>query len=155
MAATDSTPTPATSGHVEANGVHYYYEVHGEGEPLLLLHGGLGSIDMFGPLLPMLAEHRQVIGVDLHGHGRTALGDRPINLIDMGDDMAAILKHLGYRAGRRARLLPRRRRRLSGSRCSTRRWSAAWCWSRPASPRTASIPRCCRCRRRSAPAWPR
>ena len=95
MAATDSTPTPATSGHVEANGVRYYYEVHGEGEPLLLLHGGLGSIDMFGPLLPMLAQHRRVIAVDLHGHGRTALGGRPINLIDMGDDMATILAALG------------------------------------------------------------
>ena len=78
------------------NGVNYYYEVHGEGEPLLLLHGGLGSIDMFGPVLPILAENRQVIGVDLHGHGRTELGDRPINLIDIGDDLAAILKELGY-----------------------------------------------------------
>jgi pimeloyl-ACP methyl ester carboxylesterase len=84
------------TGHVEVNGVNYYYEIQGEGEPLLLLHGGLGSIDMFGPVLPILAEKRQVIGVDLHGHGRTTLGDRPINLIDIGDDMAAILKHLGY-----------------------------------------------------------
>ena len=85
------------AGHVEVNGVNYYYEVHGQGEPLLLLHGGLGSIDMFGPVLPILAEKRQVIGVDLHGHGRTTLGDRPISLIDMGDDMAAVLRHLGYR----------------------------------------------------------
>jgi pimeloyl-ACP methyl ester carboxylesterase len=83
-------------GHVEANGIRYYYEIHGQGEPLLLLHGGLGSIDMFGPVLPMLAESRQVIGVDLHGHGRTELGDRPISLIDMGDDMAVILDALGY-----------------------------------------------------------
>lgn len=84
------------NGYVEANGVSYYYEIHGEGEPLLLLHGGLGSIDMFGPVLPILAEGRQVIGVDLHGHGRTALGDRPIGLVDMGDDMAAIVKELGH-----------------------------------------------------------
>jgi pimeloyl-ACP methyl ester carboxylesterase len=88
--------TPVKSGHVSANGLDYYYEVHGQGEPLLLLHGGLGSIDMFGPLLPALAEKRQVIGVDLHGHGRTALGDREISLIDMGDDMALILKELGH-----------------------------------------------------------
>jgi pimeloyl-ACP methyl ester carboxylesterase len=60
------------------------------------LHGGLGQIEMFGPILPVLAEKRCVIGVDLHGHGRTALGDRPINLVDMGDDMAVILKELGY-----------------------------------------------------------
>src|SRR5688500_17320686 len=90
-------PRPAKSGHVNANGVSYYYELHGEGEPLLLLHGGLGSIDMFGPVLPRLAESRQVIGVDLHGHGRTALGDRPISLIDMGDDMAVVLEALGHR----------------------------------------------------------
>ena len=89
-------PTPARSGHIEANGVTYYYEIHGEGEPLLLLHGGLGSIEMFGPVLPMLVENRQVIGVDLHGHGRTPLGDRDISLIDMGDDMAVLLQALDY-----------------------------------------------------------
>src|SRR6267142_981808 len=87
---------PVTTGYVKANGLNYYYEVHGQGEPLLLLHGGLGSIDMFGPLLPMLAENRQVIAVDLQGHGRTTLGNRPISLIDMGDDMAAILKQVGF-----------------------------------------------------------
>ncbi len=90
-------PAPAKSGHIEANGVAYYYEVHGKGEPLLLLHGGLGSIEMFGPVLPMLVESRQVIAVDLHGHGRTALGSREISLVDMGDDMAAVLKKLGYK----------------------------------------------------------
>jgi pimeloyl-ACP methyl ester carboxylesterase len=89
-------PSAAKSGHFEVKGVNYYYELHGKGEPLLLLHGGLGSIDMFGPNLPILAEHRLVIAVDLQGHGRTTLGDRPISLIDMGDDMAAILENLGY-----------------------------------------------------------
>jgi pimeloyl-ACP methyl ester carboxylesterase len=93
---TPTRPAPARSGYVQANGVSYYYEVHGQREPLLLLHGGLGSIDMFGPVLPLLAQGRQVIGVDLHGHGRTALGDRPISLIDMGDDMATVLRALGH-----------------------------------------------------------
>lgn len=88
--------TEVRSGYAEVNGLNYYYEIHGEGEPLLLLHGGLGQIEMFGPVLPALARSRQVIGIDLQGHGRTALGDRPISLIDMGDDMAAILKQLGY-----------------------------------------------------------
>src|SRR5688572_13679550 len=85
-----------TSGRIEANGVNYYYETHGEGEPLLLLHGGLGSIDMFVPMLPKLTEHRQVIAVDLHGHGRTPLGDRQVDTVDMGDDMAVLLEQLGY-----------------------------------------------------------
>jgi len=87
----------AQSGYVETNGVNYYYEVHGKGEPLLLLHGGLGNIDMFGPVLPALAAGRQVIAVDLHGHGRTGLGTRSINLIEQGADMAAIVKKLGHR----------------------------------------------------------
>jgi pimeloyl-ACP methyl ester carboxylesterase len=94
------------NGHIEANGINYYYEIHGEirprtksGEsqlPLLLLHGGLGSIDMFGPVLPALAKTRKVIAVDLQGHGRTALGDRPFRLESIGDDMAVIVKKLGH-----------------------------------------------------------
>lgn len=95
-AMTAAKPTPAKSGHVAANGLNYYYEIHGSGAPLLLLHGGLGSIDMFGPVLPRLAARRQVIGVDLHGHGRTALGTRKIDLIDIGNDLAIVLQKLGY-----------------------------------------------------------
>jgi pimeloyl-ACP methyl ester carboxylesterase len=83
-------------GYVDVGDINYYYEVHGDGEPLLLLHGGLGSIDMFGPLLPMLAQGREVIGLDLQGHGRTTLGSRPISLIAMGDDLAVILQELGH-----------------------------------------------------------
>jgi len=89
--------SPARTGRVDVRGVSYYYEIHGQGEPLLLLHGGLGSIDMFGPVLGELAKTRQVIGVDLHGHGRTTLGDRKISIPDMGDDLATVLEHLGYR----------------------------------------------------------
>lgn len=89
-------PVPVISGHIPVHGLSYYYEIHGQGEPLLLLHGGLGSIDMFAPVLPTLVEGRQVIAVDLHGHGRTSLGDRPILLPDIGDDLAALLKELGY-----------------------------------------------------------
>jgi pimeloyl-ACP methyl ester carboxylesterase len=95
-AVTAAGSAPVRKGHVAANGVNYYYEVRGQGEPLLLLHGGLGSIEMFGPVLTRLAAARQVIGVDLHGHGRTRLGDRKISIIDQGDDMATIVGQLGY-----------------------------------------------------------
>lgn len=92
-----NTSTPNKKGYVAANGVNYYYEIHGQGEPMLLLHGGLGSIDMFGPILPTFAKERQVIAVDLHGHGRTALGERKIDLVDIGNDLAVVVRQLGYR----------------------------------------------------------
>ncbi|MEX1137780.1 MAG: alpha/beta hydrolase [Bacteroidota bacterium] len=84
------------SGYVTSNGVKYYYQVHGKGEPLLLLHGGLGHFEMFKPVLPALVANRQVIGVDLQGHGRSSLGLRPVDLKEIGDDVAVILRQLGY-----------------------------------------------------------
>jgi pimeloyl-ACP methyl ester carboxylesterase len=83
-----------TTGYARVNGINYYYEISGKGEPLLLLHEGLGSTDMFKPILPALTGHRRVIAVDLQGHGRTELGSRKISLPDLGNDMAAILEHL-------------------------------------------------------------
>jgi pimeloyl-ACP methyl ester carboxylesterase len=80
--------------YAKINGLHLYYEIHGEGEPLILLHGGLGSTDMFAEILPMLAEGRQVIAVDLQAHGRTADIDRPLSFEVMADDVAALIKHL-------------------------------------------------------------
>jgi pimeloyl-ACP methyl ester carboxylesterase len=95
-AAQPATPKPTKSGYASVNGVNYYYAVYGSGEPLVLFHGGLGQIEMFGPNLAKFAQTRQVIGVDLLGHGRTALGDREFSLVDMGNDMAGVLKKLGY-----------------------------------------------------------
>lgn len=87
---------PLKKGHVEAGGALYGYEIHGQGAPLLLLHGGFGTLDMFGPQLERLAERRQVIAVDLYGHGRTALTDRPIDPIAIADDMASVVRGLGF-----------------------------------------------------------
>ncbi|MGH8078929.1 MAG: alpha/beta fold hydrolase, partial [Lysobacter sp.] len=92
----DTLAAVARHGIVPVNGVDYYYELHGQGEPLLLLHGGLGSGAMFGPNIEALAKHRTVILVDLQGHGRTALGQRPFSVDAIGDDMAALVQRLGY-----------------------------------------------------------
>jgi pimeloyl-ACP methyl ester carboxylesterase len=81
--------------YADVNGIKLYYELHGAGKPLVLLHGGLGAIEMFGPTLPALAKGRQVIAVDLQGHGRTADIDRPLSVELMADDIAALIKHLG------------------------------------------------------------
>lgn len=96
MTATDwSAGTQGTGHYAEVNGINLYYETHGAGRPLILLHGGLGSGEMFGPLLPALSGRRQVIAPDLQGHGRTADIDRPLDVRLMADDIAALIGHLG------------------------------------------------------------
>jgi pimeloyl-ACP methyl ester carboxylesterase len=96
VTATDWTADAHGKGeYAQVNGVNLYYETHGAGRPLILLHGGLGSGEMFGPVLPALAERHQVIAVDLQGHGRTADIDRPIDVRLMADDVAALIDHLG------------------------------------------------------------
>src|SRR3989442_2829799 len=92
---TDWTTDVKGSGqYAGVNGINHYYETHGDGRPLILLHGGLGSGEMFGPVLPVLAERHQVITVDLQGHGRTADIDRPIDVGLMAGDIAALIDHL-------------------------------------------------------------
>jgi pimeloyl-ACP methyl ester carboxylesterase len=90
-----TTDASAPGQYAEVNGLNLYYETHGAGRPLILLHGGLMSGEMFGPVLPLLAEHHQVIAVDLQGHGRTADIDRPIDVRLMADDIGALIDHLG------------------------------------------------------------
>jgi len=84
--------------YADVNGIKLYYEIQGSGKPLVLLHGGLGAIEMFGPNLAALAKGHQVIGVDLQGHGRTADIDRPLSVQFMADDIAALIKHLGLQS---------------------------------------------------------
>ena len=93
-----------TGDYADVDGLHLYYEIHepagatpaASGRlPLVLLHGGLGSGEMFGPVLPLYTEGRRVIAPDLQGHGRTADIDRPIDARLMADDIAALIRHLG------------------------------------------------------------
>jgi pimeloyl-ACP methyl ester carboxylesterase len=86
---------PGTSTSLSVNGLSLHYEVHGAGRPLVLLHGGIGASEMFGPNLAALAASRQVIAVHLQGHGHTADIDRPLRHETMADDVAALIEALG------------------------------------------------------------
>lgn len=90
-----SARAQARGAYAAVNGLRIYYEIHGPAvdtsTPLVLLHGGVGGIEMFGPNLPALAAGRRVIAVDLQGHGRTADVDRPLRCESMADDIAALL----------------------------------------------------------------
>ena len=90
-----TSDTRAAGQYAKINGLDLYYETHGTGRPMILLHGGLGSGEMFAPIMPLLAEHHDVITPDLQGHGRTADIDRPIDARLMADDIAALIDQLG------------------------------------------------------------
>jgi pimeloyl-ACP methyl ester carboxylesterase len=81
--------------YAQVNGLNMYYEIHGTGQPLVLLHGAYMTIDLMGEVVLALAETRQVIAVELQGHGHTAEIDRSITYEGMADDTAALLRHLG------------------------------------------------------------
>lgn len=83
-------------GYAAVNGLHLYYESFGEGDPIILLHGGFGVVAMFGKLIPVLAGSRQVIVVEMQGHGHTADVDRPFSYEQFADDTAALIAHLGF-----------------------------------------------------------
>lgn len=90
---TDSAPK---TGYAPVNGLQMYYEIHGAGQPLVLIHGAFSAIEIsFGRVLPLLAKTRQVVGLELQAHGRTADIDRPLRLEQMADDVAAAIQHLG------------------------------------------------------------
>jgi len=127
------------SGYAPVNGLSMYYEIHGTGRPLVALHGAFHTVAAMGPIVPALAQTRQVIGVELQGHGHTADIDRPLSYEQMADDIAALIRHLdiapadvfGYSMG-------------VGSPCSSPSDIRSWCASRcsPRSPTrtTACIP---------------
>ena len=90
--------TQAQTGYAQVGDLNMYYEIHGTGRPLILLHGAYMTIDAMGPLLPGLAETRQVIAAEMQGHGRTADIDRPITYEQMADDTAGLARELGIDA---------------------------------------------------------
>jgi len=91
-----SERTVVTEGYAPVNGLQMYWRSYGEGgTPLVVVHGGFGLVDTWGGLLEEFAASRRVIAVELQGHGRTADIDRPLRLEHMGDDVAALIRHLG------------------------------------------------------------
>jgi pimeloyl-ACP methyl ester carboxylesterase len=85
-----------SAGYAPVNGLQMYYEVHGEGRPLVLLHGNLSTIGLdFGPIIPSLAKGRQIIAVEQQAHGHTADIDRPLRIRLWAEDTVALLGHLG------------------------------------------------------------
>lgn len=93
--AQERAKSAAKTGYAPVNGLSLYYEIHGSGDPLVLLHGGVVGIVMFGPNVAELAKGRKVIAVELQGHGRTADIDRPLSCEAMADDIAGLMKYLG------------------------------------------------------------
>jgi pimeloyl-ACP methyl ester carboxylesterase len=91
----DAKQVPAKTGYAPVNGLKMYYEVYGSGKPLVLLHGAFNTIDLaFGMLIPELSKRRQLIAVEMQGHGRTADIDRSFSFQSMADDVAGLLKYL-------------------------------------------------------------
>lgn len=87
--------TPASSGYAPVNGLKMYYEVYGEGKPLVLLHGAYMTIGLnYGELIPELAKHHKVIAVEMQGHGHTGDIDRSFSYPALASDVAALLKYL-------------------------------------------------------------
>src|SRR6266487_2865717 len=96
METTKGRLEPRRSGYADVNGLHMYYELYGEGSPLILLHGGMLTIDLnFATLIPALAREHQLIGVEMQGHGRTADIDRAITPAALASDVVALLDQLG------------------------------------------------------------
>jgi len=92
---TDANPA-RPGGYAAVNGLHVYYETHGDGRPLVLLHGGVLTLDRtFGPVLPALAKNHQVIGIELQGHGHTADAERDMTLENLASDVEVLLAQLG------------------------------------------------------------
>ena len=96
LAVAVAQPAQGTSGYAPVNGLRMYYEIHGSGTPLILIHGGVASTEMFHQIMPELAANRQVVAVDLQAHGRTEDIGRPLSYQAMADDIAGLIRYLGF-----------------------------------------------------------
>jgi pimeloyl-ACP methyl ester carboxylesterase len=86
---------PADSGYVPVNGIKVYYEVYGEGRPIVLLHGAFYTIQMnWGQLIPELSKTRKVIAIEMQGHGHTPFSDRKLDFATLASDVAGVMDHL-------------------------------------------------------------
>src|ERR1700722_12178105 len=86
---------PADSGYVPVNGIKVYYEVYGEGRPIVLLHGAFYTIEMnWGELIPELSKTRKVIAIEMQGHGHTPFSDRKLDLATLASDVEGVMDHL-------------------------------------------------------------
>ncbi len=86
---------PTASGYAPANGIQVYYEVYGEGKPIVLIHGSYYTIELnWGQLIPELAKTRKVIAVELQGHGHTAFSDRKLSRATLASDVEKVMDHL-------------------------------------------------------------
>ncbi|MGG7467392.1 alpha/beta fold hydrolase [Chryseobacterium arthrosphaerae] len=86
---------PSDSGYAPVNGIKVYYEVYGEGRPVILLHGAFMTIDTnWGELIPELSKNRKVIAVELQGHGHSPYSDRKLSHTALASDVAGVMDHL-------------------------------------------------------------
>lgn len=86
---------PNETGYAPVNGIKMYYEVYGEGEPLILLHGAFYTIEMnWGQLIPGLSKTRKVIAIEFQGHGHTPYSDRKLDIATLAKDVEGLLDYL-------------------------------------------------------------
>jgi len=94
MAAAHAVGSVGAGRYAAVNGLQLYYEVHGTGQPLVLIPGGLMTIAQMGALVPSLAQTRQVIAIEPQAHGHTADIDRPLSYEQLADDTAVLMAQL-------------------------------------------------------------
>ena len=86
---------PSESGYAPVNGIKVYYEVYGEGKPLVLLHGAFYTIELnWGQLIPELAKTRKIIAIEFQGHGHSPYSDRKLDIFNLAKDVEGVMNYL-------------------------------------------------------------